>query len=195
MATHNVRLTPHTDRTPAVVEVSRELSGAQWCARFPGTNEIGALDVSFRSGVQNFKAAMETAGIGVRVSATYRPVERAYLMHYAVRVANGSIAPDAVPDLAGVNIEWDHGEIGASKQAAQAMANAYNIVFPPAYPTRHSLRLAIDMTLANVRNKTVKDAEGNDVDIGREADLYPVGASYGVLKLVVDRPHWSDNGQ
>ena len=195
MATQTLRLTPHTDPTPAVVEVARELSGAQWCARFPGSSLISDLGANFRSSVERFKAAMETAGIAMRPSATYRPVERAFLMHYCVKVAGGSMAPTEIPTLDGVNVEWDHGTLEKSRSAARAMANGYVIVYPPAYPTRHSLRLAIDMTLSSFAPKTIKDAQGNDVEIKKEPDLYAVGASYGVNKLVSDRPHWSDNGQ
>jgi hypothetical protein len=82
MATQTIRLTPHTDPTPAVVERERELSGAQWCARFPGSKDVSKLRPSFQLPVSDFISAIESAGGSVKVNAAYRPAERAYLMEW-----------------------------------------------------------------------------------------------------------------
>nr|WP_255697467.1 hypothetical protein [Pseudacidovorax sp. NFM-22] len=148
----------------------------------------------FRGNVNRFISAIRAAGGTVRISATYRPKERAYLMHYAAAIARGIVAPDRVPSMAGVDIEWDHGANEASLAAAREMAAAYDIVYPPALLTRHTERAAIDMTISGLRNKTVKDASGADISIKTDSDLYEVGESYGVMKHRLDRPHWSDNG-
>ena len=50
------------------------------------------------------------------------------------------------------------------------------------------------MTVSNWEGKTVKDANGKLIKVKKESDLYPIGATYGVKKLIPDRPHWSDNG-
>ena len=60
-----------------------ELSGPQWVARFPTGVSIADLAATFAAKVSNFVDAMRAAGAAVRISATFRPKERAYLMHWA----------------------------------------------------------------------------------------------------------------
>jgi hypothetical protein len=43
--------------------------------------------------------------------------------------------------------------------------------------------------------KSVNDASGKATVINSLKDLNPVGKSYGLLKLLSDAPHWSDDGQ
>ena len=74
------------------------------------------------------------------------------------------------------------------------MASGYGIVFPPALVSNHTRRTAIDMTIRNMIGKTIADAAGAAVSIARLADLNAVRASCGVIKLVSDPPHWSDDG-
>lgn len=50
------------------------------------------------------------------------------------------------------------------------------------------------MTIGGIVGKKIKDASDKDVDIRKLGDLYAVGATYGVQKLVSDPPHWSDDG-
>jgi hypothetical protein len=195
MATAQATLTPVADTTPATVSIpAKELSGAQWVARFPGSASLSDLESSFSAKVKAFISAMELAGGSVAISATFRPKERAYLMHYCVKIAKKNIAAADVPELEGVAINWVHPTDEQSVAAAKAMKEGYNIAYPPAYPTHHSDKLAIDMTITNILSKTMKDANGIDVEIKSDTDLHKVGASYGVIKLVVDAPHWSDNG-
>ena len=165
MATARASLTPHHDPIPATVEIARELSGAQWVHRFPGSRSTDDLVDPFRASVTGFIAALQQAGIVVRVSATYRPRERAYLMHYCVKIANGTKTPADVGACDGVDIEWDHGDLTASRAAARAMASGYQIVFPAAFPTRHSDRVAIDMTLSSFVGTVVIDARGRGISI------------------------------
>ena len=148
----------------------------------------------FRRSADDFIAAIQAVGGTVRISASYRPKERAYLMHYAAAIANGSITPERVPAMAGVDIEWGHGSVEKSRSAAREMASAYEIVYPPALVSRHTERSAIDMTISGVKNKKIKNASGTEVLIKRDSDLHSVGATYGVNKLLSDPPHWSDNG-
>jgi D-alanyl-D-alanine dipeptidase len=195
MATAQAVLTPTTDTTPAVVSIeARELSGAQWVERFPTSRDIEDLIEPFRANVQTFFAAIAAAGGSTSVSATYRPAERAYLMHYCTRIANGAVAASAVPAMAGVGIEWVHPTNAASVSAAQAMKNAYGIVHPPALVSNHTARTAIDVTIRDMIGKTIVNASGASVRINTLSDLHPVGASYGVIKLVTDAPHWSADG-
>lgn len=194
--TVTAELTPKADTTPAVAEVpAKEKSGIHWVKRFPGSNSLEDLEPLFRANVEKFIDAIKAAGGTVFIAATYRPRERAYLMHYSSKISRGDIKADQVPGLQGVNIDWVHDSDAASKDAALAMAKAYAIVFPPALISRHTEKAAIDMTITGVVGKKMKNASGDDVEIKKQDDLNAVGATYGVKKLVSDPPHWSDNGR
>jgi hypothetical protein len=79
------------------------------------------------------------------------------------------------------------------------MAKAYDIVYRPALSSNHTRRRAIDMRITGVVGKTVAKADGSQVVIQKhgdtDSDLFAVGASYNVFKLVSDKPHWSDDGR
>lgn len=194
--TVTAELTPRTDTTPAVTDVpARDRSGPHWVARFPGSASLDDLEPGFRANSVAFINAIKACGASVRIAATYRPLERAYMMHYSSKIARGMIAADKVPAMDGVNIDWVHDTPDASKKAAAAMAKAFTIVYPPALISRHTERAAIDMKVSGIVGKTIKDASGNDVEIKKADDLHAVGATFGVRKLVSDPPHWSDNGR
>lgn len=184
----------------------KELSGAQWVARFPDGKTTSALANDFRPGCEAFIAAMKAAGAGVTVSSTLRPPERAYLMHHAWRIHKQTLNPQNVPAKAGVNIEWVHRkadgsvDLTASRKAATAMVNGYNIAFQPALASLHTQGRAIDMSISWTGKLPVKNKSGTVVTIastprsGSNADLRKVGRTYGVIKLPSDPPHWSING-
>jgi hypothetical protein len=70
--------------TVAVVQTQAgELSGGQWVARFPGSAEVEECRDPFKSSLTRFVSALRAAGANVTISATFRPVERAYLMHWS----------------------------------------------------------------------------------------------------------------
>ena len=195
MATTQATLTPASDTAPAVIEIpARDLSGPQWVPRFPGSADLAELIEPFRTSASNFLAAIAAAGGGARISATYRPPERAYLMHYSSMLARREIAAKDIPAMTGVNIEWVHPTNAASIAAAAAMRDGYGIVFPPALVSNHTRRTAIDITITNIVGKTIKDAAGNEIRIDKLVDLNPVGKSFGVIKLASDPPHWSIDG-
>jgi len=196
------RLTPASDTTPVIVRIpERELSGAHWVSRFPGSNSTTDLISPFREKADAFISALRAAGASVVMIATYRPKERAYLMHYSSAVARGTIKAVDVPEMEGVGIEWTHSTDEESKSAAKAMANGYQIVFPPALVSRHTARAAMDISLSWTSDLNIIDNSGDTVEIkstprnNMNKDLHEVGASYGVYKLVSDKPHWSDNGR
>ena len=170
------------------------LSGASWVDEFPTGTSTDDLSPSFRDAVNSFISAITAAGGSVSISATYRPPERAYLMHYAWDIAKGTIKPDRVPAMTGVDIEWDHGNKTKSVNAASAMVRGYSIVHRPSLTTNHAGRTAIDMNVSGMINKTITDANGKKVTIKKASDLHAVGATYGVHKLVSDPPHWSADG-
>lgn len=201
-------MTPITDVTPVSVSVAeRELSGEHWVQRFPGSNSTAALDEHFGAAVNRFIGALRNAGVRVLIAATFRPPERAYLMHWSWKLAHKKVKPDKVPPMNSVDIEWDHGDEAASIQAAAAMVAAYGMTalqVAPALRSRHTERKAIDMTISWGGTITVKDASDNDIEIdtqprtGMNAKLHEVGASYGVIKFwkgASDKPHWSVDGR
>jgi hypothetical protein len=213
MATAQAQLTPTANTSPATVSVpTAELSGPQWVARFPGSNQVSDCAAPFSTNLQSFISAMEAAGATVTVSATYRPPERAYLMHWAYVIANQGQDPRTVPAMAGVNIKWDHAAADgsfsseASVSAAQAMVLSYgmqSLNTPPALSSRHTMRLAVDMSIAWTGDLTINKADGTSTTItstpktGMNTDLKAVGATYSVIKYVggnADKPHWSDTG-
>lgn len=181
---------------------TKTLSGASWVKKFPDSKSTSDLEATFSSNVDDFIDSMETAGANVSIGTTLRPKERAHLMHYSYLVAEGQIQPAAVPDLAGVDIEWDHGDAAASVKAAQDMVDGYAIVAAPALNSRHTEGKAIDMTISWSGALNLKDKSGSDTKItttprtGENADLVKVGKTFGVIKATFagDPPHWSTDG-
>ncbi|MGU3416731.1 hypothetical protein ACLBW0_24650 [Enterobacteriaceae bacterium C34A] len=178
------------------IDLSKEPSGVQWVNRFPTSATISDLLPSFATSVQNFIESIINSGGHVRVSATYRPVERAYLMHYSWKIAKEGMDPASIPPKDGVNIDWTHkGNLTAAAAAAKEMVNGYHIVYGPVLTSRHTQKRAIDMTITNVIGKTLKNAHGVDVLVQSQSKLHEVGATFGVHKLISDPPHWSDDGR
>jgi hypothetical protein len=163
-------------------------------AKFPGSARLDDLEPIFKANASKFIDAIKAAGGSVSIAATYRPRERAYLMHFSAMIARGDITSDKVPAMDGVNIDWVHDTEAESKKAATAMAKGFTIVYPPALISRHTERAAVDMTIGGMIGKKIKDASNKDVEVKKLSDLHAVGASYGVHKLVSDPPHWSDDG-
>ncbi len=196
----------HTPSVRPTVRTDCEPSGLQWIARFPSSNATADLIPSFRSGADRFIAALKAAGANVLLSETYRPRERAYLMHTAYRIARENLDPRSADVMDGVNICWlqkdarGNPDVAASKATAELMVLAYQIVYPPALNSRHSERRAIDMTILWQSDLKIADANGKLITItttlrnGDNPELHKVGATYGLIKLVNDPPHWSDDG-
>jgi peptidoglycan hydrolase-like protein with peptidoglycan-binding domain len=177
------------------------LSGPHWYNLFPTSRSISDLGSPFRQRVQAFQKALIAGGAQTIISATYRPPERAYLMHYSARIDRGELDPVDVPPMAGVDIEWVHYTNAGSLLAAAQMVDIYGIGGNPvALTSNHTLRLAIDWNVTWEGTLKMKDGDGNTVEIGAPRDssrntiLFDVGASYGVYKLENDPPHWSYNG-
>lgn len=187
--------------------VSKELSGAQWARRFPGSRDTSDLSGTFRHAVEDFIAAMTEAGIRVKIDATYRPTKRSYLMHWAWRIANDKADVSSIPAMGGVDIEWQHPAGADTVRAAEDMVGALSIRrlrTRPALRSQHNLGLAIDMSLSWHGTVSVKDANGKLVTIrtmprtGMNRQLIEIGATYGVKKYGGggrDVPHWSNNGR
>jgi hypothetical protein len=197
----------------SATEVSRkELSGAQWVNRFRGSNSLRDLKRSFQDKADAFIDALQAAGARVSISATYRPPERAYLMHWSWLIVKRDLDPANVPAMEGVDINWMHeGTEGkysrvASVAAAREMVNRFNMQslgVAPALQSRHTAGCGIDMNIRWTGTLTIADGDGNIIKIesfphsGMNKQLHRVGESYGVIKFNRagrDEPHWSDNG-
>jgi hypothetical protein len=183
------------------------LSGSSWVTKYPNSSDTADLTEPFRANVKKFIAALQAAGATVSIDTTLRSKERAYLMHWAYRIAKEGDDPTKVTELAGVDIEWVHRDskgntdLNASKLSAQQMVTAYGIVFKPALTSRHTEGDAIDMTITwTTPELKIKDGSNTDVVIktgaknGSNPELHKVGKSYSVIKLVSDPPHWSNDG-
>lgn len=179
--------------------MAKQLSGPDWVHQFPTSTKIEDLESPFKDCVARFIGALEAAGATVRIAATRRPQERAYLMHYAFQISQGGNPAD-VPALTGVAIEWVHPTPKDSLEAARRMTAAYDIVYAPTLLSRHVQGQAIDMTITWSAPLHVIDAFGKTTELdfprnGGHRLLWPVGATYGVVKNVRDAPHWSVDGR
>ncbi len=178
-----------------------EPSGVVWVSRFPTSASVDDLLPDFRDRVSAFISAVKRGGAAVSIAATYRPPERAYLMHWCCRIASGEQDPSAVAPFAGVAIDWAHGgDVAAARDAAKAMMKGYAIKFPAALVSRHTQRRAIDMDIDWKGTLRVTDFNGVVHAIDAPSNhmnpiLHEVGRSFGVIKLVKDPPHWSDDGR
>ncbi len=177
------------------------LSGGHWVDSFPTSKLIADLASPFRQKVEAFQKALIDAGCQVIVTATHRPKERAYLMHYAARICRGEIGAKFVPPMSGVDIEWEHYTNAGSVQAAQNMLDTYGIGGNPvSLNSRHIQRLAIDWNVTWQGKINIRDANGKMITISDPPNaalnkaLWKVGESYGVYKLANDPPHWSVDG-
>lgn len=184
-----------------------KLSGAEWVRYFPGKNSIDDLSPGFRMGVEKFYKALVQAGARVLISATLRPPERAYLMHWSWMIANRKTPPNKVPDFKGVNINWVHEYDSKSIAAAVAMVNAYgmhNLHVAPALNSRHTEGNAIDMNISWREELKINNVFGELVTIsshpnnGMNRELHQLARMYGVIKYhggFADEPHWSNDGR
>ena len=181
-------------------------SGILWVAKFPTSIKTSDLTNPFRTNFEAFQQAMKEAGIVVKITASHRPLERAYLMHYSWMIVKDKIKPAAVPPLSalqGANIIWNH---AAAKKGAQEMVDGYGIgglLVPPALNSRHIEGRAIDTVLSWVDDLSVQTKDGSFRDVrgaprnATNPDLIAVGATYGVIHFKPassDKVHWSDDG-
>jgi hypothetical protein len=182
-----------------------EPSGPAWCELFATSSAIEDLAEPFRSSVQAFLAACNRAPIAIHIAATRRPAERAYLMHWAWRIAAEAANPLDIPKMDGVDIAWAHYDKAryfdyhASRGAAQEMVRGYGIAYRPSLTSNHILGRAIDMRLSWDGAVAVEAKDGVFHRLGIcklpvDEALIAVAATYGVKKLRSDAPHWSEDG-
>jgi hypothetical protein len=186
------------------------LSGSFWIGwadnNAKTSNNVGDLAGPFRGNVMRFKQALENAGAAVDVTATKRSALRAYLFHWCWLIGLGRAQPSDPPPEHGVDILWDHGDAAASREGAKKMIDGFGLAVPPASnvaPSLTSLHIAgkaIDMDINWAGMIQITTGDGTSVpvpfmpNVNNNTALHRVGASYGVIKLVTDAPHWSETG-
>lgn len=149
-------------------------AGAEWCALYPTSRSLDDLAEPFRTSARAFVADLEGRGCTVKIAATLRPPERAYLMRYAWDIAHGTITPDRVPPYnPPIPIIW-------TVEGAREMVATYALAVRPSLTSLHIRGLAIDCKIVGWTRKL--------------EELYALGASHGVHKLRSDPPHWSSTG-
>jgi hypothetical protein len=185
----------------------RVLSGSAWCAQFPTSTSVSDLEADFGGKVQKFIDALTAAGVPPSISATKRPAERAFLMHWSWRIVKENYDAQTIPARDGIKINWWHGDAEKSKKAAQDMVDTYQTgggKQAPSLTSRHIDAKAIDMTTNWAGDLKIKNADGTEVTItseprtGANPDLIKVGATYGVIHFTNaanDVPHWSTDGK
>lgn len=182
------------------------LSGSAWWranqGRFPNSTSIDDLEPGFRSNVERFIDSLREAGASVVVSTTRRNATRAALMHYSWTVAYGETAPADVPPIAGVDIQWDHGDLDASRAAAMEMVKLFDMAYVAALRSNHIAGKAIDMTISWNGELVLRNPAPLLTRIasrpwsGQNRELQDVAATtFDVRKLRTDPPHWSYNGR
>jgi D-alanyl-D-alanine carboxypeptidase-like protein len=193
--------TPATTATPAAASPEK-LSGAHWVAKYPTSRSVDDLIDPFKSNLSSFIAMLSSNGATVKINATYRPAERAWLMHWAWAIAKGKIAYNKLSTIKnplGIDIVWDHGDKASSKAAAAAMVAGYQMAHTAALASRHTERRAVDMSIKKLP-EFLKIPSG-EVAVGTAAanqnqTLWMVAESnYSVVKLPKDPPHWSEDGR
>lgn len=183
------------------------LSGLDWYkknqSKYPDSDSLADLSGTFKTNATNFINALKDAGAKVSVNSTLRDPTRAFLMHWAWKVAKGMVKADKVPSKSGVNIEWDHDDDKESQKAAQDMIgpSGFKMAYIAVLDSNHLTGQAVDMDISWSGTLKIKNAKGEDVEIttsptnGNNKDLWAVGETYGVKKLASDPPHWSFNGR
>ena len=164
------------------------------------------LDLTFRENVQKFTKALTEAGADWDITATKRPAERAYMMHWAWKIVKENYDAQKVPAKDGVNINWWHGNQAELQKAAQEMVDGFGIggqKVEPALSSNHIAGKAIDMSISWSGELTLKNPKGIDILIKSSpkdhtnTELIAVGKKYQVIhypNVADDEVHWSVDG-
>lgn len=203
--------------------------GPRWTARFrnPETEEemLAALarknPGDFTDRVRTLLQQLDAQGAETYVYSTVRSPERGYLIYGAFILSRAQSAEQVrarIDKLERLNrewglnvpIRWAHPDgIEATIEAAQAMANAYDVVYATERGARHSSHytgLAIDFAAVDLpRRITLTAPDGSasrafdlsDAEQPRDLNLTPemiewVEVHFGLRKLRRDYPHWTD---
>lgn len=186
-----------------------QLSGANWVqiantSGWVNSTDFAALDSSWGPSAQAFVDGLRSAGATVRVTSGLRHPNRAFLMHFAWGVAHGQYTPaqaNARCQAQGIDINWDHGNLAASKAAAQALVGAFGLVRQASITSNHIHGKAMDIKISNLpgsinmNGKTYTTQRGAS-NQSAAASVAPIGNDMGVKWFGSgDWVHWSHNGR
>lgn len=171
------------------------------------SSNVNDLDAVFKPKVKEFIKSLTDGGATVDISTTKRSEKRAYLFHWSWKISQGKCKPSDATKMAGVDIQWDHGDIVKSKAGALEMVKGFGLAVPPrstnppSITSNHILGKAIDMTIKWKGSIKVKNKSNTEVQVTYSTNvntntvLHSIGDSFGVKKLKTDAPHWSFNGR
>ena len=138
--------------------MAKTKSGTFWVtwANVNAKNSTSVEDLvePFKANAKAFIKALRDAGAIVSVSTTRRSDKRAYLFHWCWKIGLGKAKASDATAMAGVDIEWDHGDAAKSKQGAKEMISGFGLAVPPnstnapALLSNHTPGKAIDMDIA-----------------------------------------------
>jgi hypothetical protein len=184
-------------------------SGADWKAIADANGwinsvEFSALDAAWGPRAEAFVNGLRAAGAQVHIEAGLRHPNRAFLMHYAWGVAKAKYTPAQANTACrgrGIDIEWDHGNVAASRAAAQALVDAFGLVRQASITSNHIRGLAIDIAISDLpssitmNGRTYTTRQGASGTAAAES-VAPIGKAMGVLWFGTrDWVHWSHNGK
>lgn len=225
------RLAIYQPERPADLEPAADDDplGPRWTARYrnPGDEE-SMLEALTAAGGADFAGRIRTLldqfraqGADAWVFSTVRSRERGYLIYGAFvmsRADREETVRQRIEMLDRLNREWDldipirwrHPDgWRATIDAAEAMANAYNVVYATRGGARYSshygagaadfaaMDLPREVTLTTPDGETSRTFDLSDPDHPRDLNLAPemiewVEEHFGMKKLRSDYPHWSD---
>lgn len=203
--------------------------GPRWTARYrnPGDEEsmlealAAAGGADFAGRIRALLEQFRSQGADAWVFSTVRSRERGYLIYGAFilsRANREATVRQRIETLDELNREWDldipirwrHPDgWRATVNAAEAMANAYNVVYATRSGARYSshygaaaadfaaMALPREVTLTAPDGETSRTFDLSDPDHPRDLNLAPemiewVEEHFGMKKLRSDYPHWTD---
>lgn len=225
------RLAIYRPERPAELEPARDGAplGPRWTARYRNPADEDAMlaaladagGADFAERIRTLLEQFRAQGADAWIFSTVRSRERGYLIYGAFilsRADDADAVSRRIDTLERLNREWDldipirwrHPDgWRATIDAAEAMANAYNVVYATRSGARYSSHYGADaadfaamdlpreVTLTTPDGATSRTFDLSDPDHPRDLNLAPemiewVEDHFGMKKLRSDYPHWTD---
>ncbi len=225
------RLAIYRPERPAELEPAADGDplGPRWTARYRNPDDeesmlkalAAAGGADFAGRVRSLLEQFRAQGADAWLFSTVRSRERGYLIYGAFilsRAEREETVRQRIEILDRLNREWDldipirwrHPDgWRATVDAAEAMANTYNVVYATRGGARHSshygagaadfaaMDLPREVTLTAPDGETSRTFDLSDPDHPRDLNLAPamiewVEEHFGMKKLRSDYPHWTD---
>ena len=179
------------------------LSGPHWAGvkEYLGSKSMDTLVDPFKGNITSFIAMLRANHALVNINATYRPPERAWLMHWAWYIGKGWTKYSKIASIKNpynIDIVWDHGDDKSTRKAALAMAAAFGMAHQAALKSRHTEGHAVDINITRLPEVLTIDKKEYPIGVAKAEHneaLWFVGEHlFSVVKHHTDRPHWSTDG-